>query len=402
MRVALLSVSDKLGGSEAMLVQIVREVTRVRPEWRFVAVLPGAGPLAGALEAEGVTVCAVRMPPALLRLGEWGAAAGRQAGLVWRLATAGLALPGYQRRLSAALAALEPDVMHSNGFKAHVVAARAASPAARVWHIHEYIGTRPLTRRLLRHHARRADAIVANSASVARDVSQGLDVEVTTVLNAVDVERFSPAGDCLDLDAAAGLPPAPTGTIRVGLVGTFSRWKGHETFLRALALLPGEAPVRGYIIGGPVYDTAGSQHDAESLRSLAGSLGLDGRVGLTGFLSPVESALRALDVVVHASTDPEPFGLVITEGMACGRPVVTSGTGGSSELIVDGKTALQHVPGDSADLARALRRLAADSALRARLGAGARAHAVALFDARRLGEQFAAVYERAVMGRARR
>jgi glycosyltransferase involved in cell wall biosynthesis len=44
-------------------------------------------------------------------------------------------------------------------------------------------------------------------------------------------------------------------------------------------------------------------------------------------------AMRALDVVVHASTDPEPFGLVVAEAMACGRAVTTSGTGGASELI---------------------------------------------------------------------
>jgi glycosyltransferase involved in cell wall biosynthesis len=399
MHVATLSVSDKMGGSEAMLVQVVRQVRRARPDWRFAAVLPGAGPLAAALEDEGAAVRIVPMPPALLRLGEWG---GRRVRPAWRLVRAGIALRGYQRRLAAALAVLEPDVIHSNGFKSHVVAARISSPAACVWHIHEYVGTRPLTRRLLRHYRGQADAIVANSASVARDVSRVLGTGVTTIPNAVDVARFSPEGAQIDLDAAAGLPPPPAGTVRIGLVATFSRWKGHETFLRALALLPPDAPVRGYIIGGPVYDTTGSQYRPEDLRALARSLGLDGRVGLTGFLSPVESALRALDVIVHASTDPEAFGLVIAEGMACGRAVVTSGTGGSAELVVDGETALRHTPADPGDLARTLGRLVADPALRARLGREARAHAVRHFDARRLGDQFAGVYEHARARRARR
>jgi glycosyltransferase involved in cell wall biosynthesis len=63
----------------------------------------------------------------------------------------------------------------------------------------------------------------------------------------------------VDLDALAGLPPAPAGVVRVGLVATFARWKGHITFLEALSRLPESLPVRGYIIGGPVYETAGSR-----------------------------------------------------------------------------------------------------------------------------------------------
>ena len=51
-------------------------------------------------------------------------------------------------------------------------------------------------------------------------------------------------------------------------------------------------------------------------------------VGFTGRIDDVPAALRALDIVVHASVEPEPFGLVIAEAMACGRPVVVSRAGG--------------------------------------------------------------------------
>ena len=81
-----------------------------------------------------------------------------------------------------------------------------------------------------------------------------------------------------------------------------------------------------------MYDTAGSQHTMEELQALADGLGLGGRVGFTGFLPPAP-AMRALDVVVHASTRPEPFGLVIAEAMACGRAVITSAAGGAAELV---------------------------------------------------------------------
>ena len=52
------------------------------------------------------------------------------------------------------------------------------------------------------------------------------------------------------------------------------------------------------------------------------------------------SALRSLDIVVHASTAPEPFGMVIAEGMAAQRAVVAARGGGAAELFDDGVTAI--------------------------------------------------------------
>ena len=84
-------------------------------------------------------------------------------------------------------------------------------------------------------------------------------LRIVPIYNAIDLQRFSPAGERMDLDAKAGLPPAAPGTVRVGLIATFAHWKGHKVFLEALARLPEDVPVRGYIIGGPIYQTDGSQ-----------------------------------------------------------------------------------------------------------------------------------------------
>ena len=188
-----------------------------------------------------------------------------------------------------------------------------AAPHPRLlWHVHDYVGSRPLMSRLMRMHARRCAVAIANSHSVARDldaVCRGRLKNIHTVYNAVDLERFNPRGPTLDLDAIAGVPPAPAGTIRVGLVATMARWKGHDVFLRALSMLPKELPIRGYVIGGPIYSTAGSQRSVEELRALASGLGLNGNAAFTGFVKDAAAAMRSLDVVVHASTDPEPFGL---------------------------------------------------------------------------------------------
>jgi glycosyltransferase involved in cell wall biosynthesis len=403
MRVAFLSVSDQMGGSEAVLLEILGQLRRSRPSWPLHLVLPGTGPLADRAAALDVRVVPLPMPSSLSRLGDWGLTGRRSVAVAVKVLRAAADLPAYERRLRELLSAIGPDVLHTNGFKAHIVGARARCLGrGLVWHMHEYVGRRPMTRTLVRRYARRASVIIANSESVAVDVREiaGADVPVVVIHNAVDLVRFSPTGPLIDLDARCGLDPAPAGTVRVGLVATFSRWKGHETFLRALAALPPALPVRGYVVGGALYDTDGSQHSAAELTGLAASLGLKGRVGFAGFVDGVDAAMRALDVVVHASTAPEPFGLVIAEAMACGRAVITSGTGGASELVRDGVDAVTHQPADPADLALGIERLAADAPLRARLGRAARETAERRFNAGRFAEEFARLYEAAKAGSA--
>jgi glycosyltransferase involved in cell wall biosynthesis len=216
---------------------------------------------------------------------------------------------------------------------------------------------------------------------------------VTVVRNAVDTDHFAPAArDGAGLDRLAGLPPADPGTVRVGLVATYANWKGHGVFLDALARLPASPPCRGYVVGGPIYTTAGSQLTREELERRAADSGLAGRVGFVPFQPDPVDAYRMLDVVVHASTRPEPFGLTIAEAMSCGKPAVVAAAGGAAELFADGADALGHPPGDAAALAAAVARLAVDAQLRARIGAAARRAAVDRFGLGRYGREIAAVY----------
>jgi len=286
-------------------------------------------------------------------------------------------------------------VIHTNGLKMHLLGAWARPRgSALLWHLHDYAGRRPFTARLLRRYADRCAAVVANSQSVADDVRQvcGGAVPVHPVWNAIDLDRFAPDGPRIDLDAVSGLPAAGD-VLRVGLVATFARWKGHETFLRALAILPASLRVRGYIVGGPVYETSGSQTSVSELRELVRALGLEDRVGFTGFVPDASRAMRALDIVVHASTDPEPFGLVIAEAMACRKPVVVSRAGGASELIEPGVNALAFNPGEAAELAQRIEELARDANLRERLGRAGRSMAEQRFHRRRVASELTPIYE---------
>jgi glycosyltransferase involved in cell wall biosynthesis len=393
-KIVFLSPSGELGGAETALLDILAALRDARPDWTLTMLAASRGPLVTKAAAYADTA-AVPFPAALARLGEWGA----RGSIVTRLRLgAGLlaaAAPAiiYSRRLRKRLHDLNPDIIHSNGLKMHLLGARVRPPHAKLlWHLHDYPAARRLTAWMLERQTHRCHAILANSESVAAEARRrfGASVPVHTVYNSVDLERFNPTGPRADLDALAGLPALHPDGIRIGLVGTFARWKGHGVFLDALAKVRG-LNVRGYIVGAAIYQTESSQYSMEQLRARAEALGLGDKVGFTGKVDDVPAVLRALDIVVHASTEPEPFGLVIAEAMACGRAVVVSRAGGAAEIAQGG--AIFHEPGNSTELADRLRELAGDPARRATLGAEGRDAAVRLFSRTRLRDTLVPVYE---------
>jgi glycosyltransferase involved in cell wall biosynthesis len=400
-KIVYLNPGGTIGGAEMVLLDVLAALPAARPGARPLVLLSDDGPLREAVEALGVACDVVPMPEGVARLGDAGSkGAARALALAARGLAAASGVLAYRSRLARRLRDERPDLVHSNGMKMHLLAAwSAARGVPIVWHLHDYLGSRPAMARLLRLSARRGVGAVAVSDSVADDARATLGdrVPVRAIHNGVDVDRFHPGpgpGDGPALDRAAGLAEAPAGAVRVGLVATFANWKGHELFLDAAARVPADAPARFYVVGGPIYRTAGSQVSMDDLKAQAARLGLGDRVGFTGHQPDPAAALRALDVVVHASTRPEPFGRVIVEGMACGRAVIAMAEGGAAELFIDGRDALGCPPRDPAALAAAMRRLIEDRDLRDRLGRAARASAESRFDRARLADAWASVYDR--------
>ena len=390
MRVLYLNPCGQLGGAETSLLEILRSVHAAESKWELCLVLGEDGPFAAEARKRGAQVIIQPFPPALAHLGD---APGHPLTLAAKLLKALAATLGYRRGLAKTIEDLRPDVIHTNGFKMHALAAWARPRGIPlVWHIHDYLSTRRTMSRLLRLCQTACSAAIVNSRSVAKDVESVLpNLKIVPVYNGVDLESFSESGPKLDLDALSGLPPAPRGTVRVGLIGTFARWKGHAVFLQALQRLPAALNFRGYIIGGPIYQTQGSQWSLEELQQQVERLGLAGRVGFTGFVRDVPGAMRALDIMVHASTEPEPFGMVIIEAMACAKALIASQAGGASELI-NGDVAVSHQPGDVAGLAEHIHRLAADEAYRERLGRAARELTERQYGSERLAAELVSVY----------
>jgi glycosyltransferase involved in cell wall biosynthesis len=406
LNVVYLNPSGELGGAEAALLEMLASLKKAEPEWRLELIVSAAGPLAARAAALGVSTTVLPFPQKFARLGDaaLGGPRGSESsrfGLLCRLLLASPGVVVYVAKLRNVLRRLAPEVIHTNGFKMHILGA-LAKPAGvpLVWHVHDYLGSRPFMARLLKLFRKRCSVVLANSNSVKADFEAvcGAGPPIQTLYNGIDTALFSPEGSILDLDQLSGLPPADHSVIRVGLIATLARWKGHEVFLRALSLIPADIPWRGYIIGGALYQTDGSQYSFEELKALAQRLGVSERVGFTDFVEQPAAAMRALDIVVHASTEPEPFGLVIIEGMACGRAVIVSDAGGATELIESGANALAHRTGDAKHLAEQITSLAKDNELRARLGVAARANVERRFNRARLAMELTPIYGRQKTG----
>ncbi len=173
--------------------------------------------------------------------------------------------------------------------------------------------------------------------------------------------------------AATGEPAQialPAGVPVVGIVGRLQEWKGQDRLLRAQALLHARGTrFHCLIVGGDAYEL--SPDYAASLPRLVSELGLDGQVTMTGQVPDAGPYIECMDVLVNAS-DPEPFGIVLLEGMARGVAVLAVDSGGPSEFIADMRTGVLAPSGAPEALAEALGRLVEEPELRARLAAAGR------------------------------
>lgn len=152
-------------------------------------------------------------------------------------------------------------------------------------------------------------------------------------------------------------------------VGQLIKEKGIDVVIRALSELPPNVVL--WIIG------AGKEES--SLRELISDRKLEDRAQILGLQRHVQPYLQAADCFVCPSLWGEAAGLVNLEAQACGTPLIGSRIGGIPEYVADERTGLLFTPGDSQALARCVRRLMGDPALRERLGHAAREHALEHF-----------------------
>jgi glycosyltransferase involved in cell wall biosynthesis len=315
---------ERLGGAEAML----------------------HGVLEHAAEGEH------ELEPVFFERGAWPEEL-RDAGLRVEVIEAGRLRQAHRwvrtvRRLSRLFSERDPDVILNWSAKTHLYGAPAAMLAGKRERLVWWQQTIP-ERTWLDGSATLLPAAAIGCYSAA---SQRAQARLFPKRPTFAVAAGSPVPDASQPPATIALPDdVPI----VGLVGRLQPWKNQDKLLRAQRVLRDRGHrIHTLIVGGDSYGL--SPEYASSLEPLARDLGIDEDVTMTGEVPDAGPYIQRMDVLVNAS-DPEPFGIVILEGMARGVAVMAVDSGGPSEFVDDGVTGVLARSGEPADLAAALERL---------------------------------------------
>ncbi len=348
------SYSGVLGGGERVLLDFMRGL-----DGELVLACPD-GEMAAAARRNAIRVVALAPRRQTLR----GSLANRL------LAGGRLIAHGLQvRRLAGDL---DPDLLVLSGMRSALALPLVAAPHhPRTIIDHHDLLPGPLIARAVRAVARRAALVVVPSQAVAEDL--GLGDRVTVIHPGVDLHRF-----------IASAPVAGPPTVLV--LGAIVAWKRPELALQVCALARRELPeLRLRLVGAPL-DEAGEEL-WRGLKARASEPDLAGAVELVGALADPRPELARASCLLHCAPR-EPFGLVLVEALASGRPAVAPAATGPAEIL-DPSCGMLYQPGDARAAAAALVELLSDPERARQMGQRGRARAERCFTSTATQERFA-------------
>ena len=254
------------------------------------------------------------------------------------------------REMSELIRTERIDVIHSISYPASLFAAFAAlrTGTAHIWHEHNIKRIHQVNRILYRWVGNACRWVIAPSDAVTNNLAAaGINpTRLRTVYNGIDLRRFR-NDSTIRIDALRRELGLRDGEQAIGLFGQMLPYKGHRTLIEAAPrILTAHPSARFYLVG--ALENPPYQHE---LQTLIAQRGLSDRICFTGWRNDVQDIIRAMDVVVIATTTPEPAALMLMEAAAMERPIVATRTGGTAELIADEETGLLFQPGDAIQLA---------------------------------------------------
>jgi glycosyltransferase involved in cell wall biosynthesis len=220
----------------------------------------------------------------------------------------------------------------------------------------------------------RFDRVIAISRHVAGTLGRDgvLERRVRQIYDGIDLDALRSAAAAPLQESAMDSAGHP-GCSRVLMAGNLKRWKGQHVLLEAIGSLPAPLRERCQVLLAGAVPVGGEAYVAE-LRQQIERLRLQDQVQFLGARHDVPALMSAADVVVHASVRPEPFGLVVVESMALGKPTVASRLGGPAETVTP-DSGILFDPSRPSELAAILQRLLEDASYRSAFSGKARERA---------------------------
>jgi len=318
------------------------------------------------------------------------------------------------RRIIKILRRFRPDVVHTHSAKAGLLG-RAAAWSLGVpvvvhtvhgapWHPWQGRGAQLFFQICERWAARRCHALVSVAdAMTDLMVSAGVAPreKFTTILSGMEVEPFLHAAEHRDrVRRELGYRPEH---VVVAKIARLFKLKGHDDVIRAARqLIRGDRfltcpsnrgdrflacpTIRFLFVGDGILRTRLQRQIAEA--------GLTDYFQFTGLVPPerIPELLAAADIVVHASLR-EGLARVLPQALIAGKPVVSYDIDGAREVVIPNETGFLIPPRDIGAMARAIQQLAADPALRDRLGQDGRRRFADPFRHERMTERIRRLYE---------
>jgi glycosyltransferase involved in cell wall biosynthesis len=249
------------------------------------------------------------------------------------------------------------DVLHANNSALEPLWAARLLGIPIVSHLHGFL--HPPVERSRRRSFRHIKAFV----SISRAVTE------SAIGVGIDPTRVREIANFVERQPEASPPPMPC-QLAIGIFGRVTQWKGQKEFLHAaMQVLPRFPGLRVYVVGDA---SDGDPRYLDECREIAQSSRFSHQIEFTGLITDVAAHYRKCTVVVHASIEPEPFGMVLIEAMAEARPVVASMLGAPPEIIQDGVEGYLLNPKDTDTMAARITTLLADPTLAE--GMGRRGH----------------------------
>ena len=293
----------------------------------------------------------------------------------------------YRARLKRALIGMRADLIHTNNSREAIdVGKRISVPV--IWHLHGLMSRD--SARTDRSAIQYVSRLVAISKTVADSALRaGVPEEkLITLENPCIVPDPTQESSRAAARLRYGISDS---AVVFGIVGRIVPWKGQREFLAAAESVLERDERAVAVIVGDASEFGGEYERA--IQTLAAQSKYRSRIIFTGFVHDVRPIYEMLDVVVHCSTDPEPFGLVITEAMAHEVVVVAASLGAPTEIITDGVDGYLVDPRDSGSLSDRIAMLLTDDEARRRVTDSALQMVKARFDPKTYCDRLASVYD---------
>jgi len=264
----------------------------------------------------------------------------------------------YFFRLCSLIIKHKIDIVHGNNAREAISCARLLGRKI-VWHIHG--DGRYSAGEVSKYFGLAERYISISNYSTKNAIASGLDSKkIITIHNptADASPRISPEKKA-EMLRQWGIPK---GSLIVGIFGRLVEWKGQLEFLAASKIVIEKGHDVYLLLVGSDGENFGGY--TAKLKAFADNqIGKD-RVKFIGYVKNTDDFYQLCDLVVHASIEPEPFGLVIIEAMKNGVAIIASNKGAGTELVVDGKTGLIADPTNPQVLASAMLTLIENPTLR--------------------------------------